>query len=209
MTSSVQSSSSRKGRRALALGLQLLACLLAAGALAYALGVRAGASRVELNNPDGSRAVLDVSALRGVPLLEMHSGRVEPLSFGPGHTLVVFLSGGSCSSHLAELGIWEELARSHDAARLRVIGVLVRTSPPEARTFADAYKFSFPLYLDDEGRLGQGTALPEATPFKVLIDGGGRVLLAAGPNADASSHKDFGNKVKAKLKSVSAGGATR
>jgi hypothetical protein len=187
----------------------LLACLLVAGVVAYALGARAGASRVALHNPDGSRPVLDVSALGGVPLLEMYSGRVEPLSFGPGHTLVVFLSGGSCSSHLAESSVWEELARSHDASRLRVIGVLVRTSPSEARTFADAFKFSFPLYLDGEGRLGQGTALPEATPFKVLIDGGGQVLLAAGPNADISSHKDFGNKVNAKLKSAPAGGETR
>lgn len=209
MTSSGQSSNSRKGRRALALGLQFLFCLLAAGAIAYALGARAGASKVELNNPDGSRAVLDVSALGGVPLPEMYSGRVEPLSFGPGHTLVVFLSGGSCSSYLAELSAFEELARAYDASRLRVIGVLVRTSPSEARTFADAYKLSFPLYLDGEDRLGQGTALPEATPFKVLIDGGGQVLLAAGPNPDSSTYRDFGDKVNAKLKSARAGGATR
>lgn len=209
MTSSGQSSNSRKGRRALSLGLQFSARVLAAGAIAYALGARAGASKVELNNPDGSLAVLDMSALGGVPLLEMYSGRVEPLRFGPGHTLVVFLSGGSCSSHLAELSVWEGLARSHDATRLRVIGVLVRTSPSEARTFADAYQFSFPLYLDAEGRLGQGTALPEATPFKVLIDGRGQVLLADGPDADVASQKDFGNKVNAKLKSAPAGGAAR
>jgi hypothetical protein len=209
MTSSGQSSNSSKRRRALGLGLQLLVCLLAAGAIAYALGARAGASRIELNNPDGSRSVLDVSALGGVPLLEMYSGRVEPLSLGPGHTLVVFLSGGSCASHLAEQRVWDELARSHDPSRLRVVGVLSRTSPSEARAFADAYKFSFPLYLDGEDRLGRGTALPEATPFKVLIGGGGQVLLAAGPDADTSSHRDFGDKVNAKLKSARAGGATR
>jgi peroxiredoxin len=209
MTSSAQSSNSRKGRRALSFGLQAICCVLAAGVIAYALAGRSGASKVALDNPDGSRAVLDVSALPGVSLPEMKSGKEEPLSFGPGATLVVFLSGGDCSTCLAERSVWEELARAHDPSELRVVGVLVRTSPSEARTFAEAYNLSFPLYLDGEGRLGQGTALPQATPFKVLIDSGGKVLLADGPNPGVSMHKDFGDKVVARLKSARPGGAAR
>ena len=209
MTSSVQSSNSRKGRRALALGSQALGCLLAAGVIVYALAARGGASKVVLDNPDGSRATLEMNALKGVPLLEMKSGRAEPLGFGPAPTLVVFLSGGDCSNCLAERSVWEDLARSYDPSRLRVVGVLVRTSPSEARTFADAYNISFPLYSDGEGRLGQGTALPQTTPFKVLLNGEGKVLLAAGPNPDISTHKDFGDKVVAQLESARAGGVTR
>lgn len=209
MTLSGQSSNSRKGRRALSLGIQIIGCLLAAGAIAYAFTARGGASRVALDNPDGSHALLDVSAIEGVPLLEMGSGRAEPLSFGPANTLIVFLSGGDCSTCLAERSVWEELARSHDPSQLRVVGVLVRTSPSEARTFADAYNLSFPLHLDGESGLGRLTALPQVTPFKVLIDRGGKVLLAAGPNPDITTHKDFGDKVNAKLESARGGGATR
>ncbi|MCA1634190.1 MAG: redoxin domain-containing protein [Acidobacteria bacterium] len=205
----MQSSNSRKGRRALSLSLQALGCLLAAGVIAYALVARGGASSVVLDNPDGSRATLDMNALGAVPLLEMKSGRAEPVSFDSARTLVVFLSGGDCSNCLAERSVWEDLARSHDPSQLRVVGVLVRTSPSEARTFADAYNLSFPLHLDGEGRLGEGTALPQSTPFKVLINGEGKVLLAAGPNPDISTHKDFGDMVVAQLESARVGGATR
>lgn len=209
MTLSAQSSNSLKGRRALSLGIQCLGCLLVAGAIAYAFTARGVASRVVLDNPDGSHAMLDVGAIRGVPLTEMRSGRAEPLSFGPANTLVVFLSGGDCPTCLAERSVWEDLARSHDPSQLRIVGVLVRTSPSEARTFADAYNLTFPLYLDGEGGLGRLTALPQVTPFKVLIDRGGNVLLAAGPNPDITTHKDFGDKVNAKLESTRRGGATR
>lgn len=208
MTSSAQSSNSRRGRRALSLAVQFLGCVLAAGAIAYAFTSR-GASKVVLDNPDGSQAMLDVGAVAGVPLAEMGSGRAEPLSLGPANTLVVFLSGGDCPNCLAERSVWEELARSHDPSQLKVVGVLVRTSSSEARTFADAYNLSFPLYLDGEGGLGRLTALPQVTPFKVLIDRGGRVLLAAGPNPDITTHKDFGDKVNAKLQSARGGGAAR
>lgn len=209
MTSSAQSSNSSRGRRALSFGLQFLACLLAAGAIAYAFAARGGASKVVLDNPDGSHAVLDVGAIQGVPLSVMGSGQVEPLSFGPANTLVVFLSGGDCPTCLAERSVWEDLARSHDPSQLKVVGVIVRTSKSEAHTFADAYNLSFPLYLDDEGSLGRLTALPQVTPFKVLIDRSGNVLLAAGPNPDITTHKDFGDKVNAKLESARGGGPAR
>lgn len=197
MKSSAQSSSPLRRRSWSAVVLLLAACLAAAGAVL--LGRRGDARVVLLENPDGSRSRLDVSALKGERLLDLATGREEPLSFDSEKTLLILLSPGDCPNCLRERDVWGELSRGHGPSGLRVVGVLLRSSPSEALTFARAFQFPFPLYLDRENRLRRATELPTLTPFKILVNSEGEVLLADGPNGNAAAQAAFGQKVLEKL----------
>ncbi len=190
-------SSNHQRRKILLTALLILSCLVAASA--FLLSSHGGSRTIWVSELDGSRVRLDVSALKGMRLLNLKTEREEIITYGTANTLVIFLSPGDCPNCLRERSVWEELNNAHDAAKLRVVGVLVRSSIAEARTFAKAYQFPFPLYFADKNRVGQATPLPQLTPFKVLVNAQGDVLLADGPNANASTQKIFGQKVSESL----------
>jgi peroxiredoxin len=91
------------------------------------------------------------------------------------------MSPGDCPNCLRERSVWESLSRGHEASRLRVVGILLRTSPEEALAFARAYRLPFPLYLDRENQLRRVTELPPLTPFKVLVNSRGRFCWRTAP----------------------------
>lgn len=183
---SAPSSNPLKRRSALAGALILLSCLAAAGA-ALLLSRRGDARAVLVSGPDGSQLRLDVSALEGQRLSDAVTGREEVIRFDSENTLLVLMSPGDCPNCLRERSVWESLSRGHEASRLRVVGILLRTSPEEALAFARAYRLPFPLYLDRENQLRRVTELPPLTPFKVLVNSRGEVLLADGPNPNATA----------------------
>lgn len=197
MNSSAQSSNRRRSRSALLAALLLSSCLVVAGAVI--LSRRGSARSVLVQNADGSSIRLDVSVLGGKRLLDAATGAEKTFAFGPANTLVVLMSAGDCPNCLRERSVWAELSRGHDASELQVVGVLLRTSPQEARTFAKTYELPFPVYLDYENRLGRATELPRLTPFKVLVNSKGEALLADGPNPTASTQAAFGERVNKRL----------
>jgi peroxiredoxin len=198
MTSSAQSSRRfRLGRPRLLPLLLCGVCILGAGV--YVLARRGAPSTVLINNPDGTRSTFDVARLEGLELFDLRTGRAEPFTLTSEKTLVILASAGDCPTCLDERRVWEELARAADERRFRVVAVLVRTSPSEARTFAKAYDPPFTLLLDREDQLAQRTQLPQLTPFKLLVNNRGGILMTDGPNNKPLAQEAFRGKVAAQI----------
>jgi peroxiredoxin len=142
---------------------------------------------------------MDVSVFERTKLLNIKTGNSENLSFGDAdYTLLVLLSAGDCPNCLKEKEIWAELINTFGSQKLKVIGVLSRTSLEEAETFIDGFNFPFPVFLDNDSRLSQMTKLPQLTPYKVLLKNG-EVILAQGPSPDTKVQQAYGEKIKSKL----------
>lgn len=204
MTSSAPSSKRnrlwRRARTTLAL------CAAALCVAAYVSARRAAPRAVLIDNPDGTRSTLSVEQLKGLELLNPRTGRAEPFALTSEKTLVVFLSAGDCPTCLDERRVWEELARAADERRFRVVGLLVRSSPAEAETFVKAYAPSFTVLLDDRGEIARRTQLPQITPFKVLVNGRGEILMTDGPNNKPRAQEAFREKVAAQIGVARAAG---
>lgn len=198
MTSSAPSS--RRSRRD---NLKLLPPILCALAVlcvgAYVLSSRGSAHTVAIDNPDGSRSRLNIESLNGLELFNPRTGRAETFTLKAEKTLLFFVSGGDCPTCLDERRVWEKLARAADGQRFDVVGILVRTSPGEARTLVKAYNPQFTLLLDSENRIAQRTELPQLTPFKFLVNRRGEILMTDGPNNKFSAQEAFGEKVAAQI----------
>jgi peroxiredoxin len=198
MTSSARSSRRFKtGHPAL---LPLLLCgvtILCVGVYVWA---RRGAPRaVLINNPDGTRSTLNVARLEGMEFYNLRTGRAEPFALTSEKTLLILASAGDCPTCLDERRVWEELARSSDEQRFRVVTVLVRTSPTEAQTFAKAYDPPFTLLLDRDNQISQQTQLPQLTPFKLLLNRRGEILMTDGPNNKPLAQEAFRGEVAARI----------
>lgn len=198
MTSSARSSRRFKPGRAETLTLALcVAAALCVGA--YVSAKRAAPRAVVIDNPDGSRSTLSVEPLAGLEFFNPRAGRAEPLALTAEKTLVVLLSAGDCPTCLDERRVWEELARSADPQQFGVVGLLVRTSPAEAQTFIKAYDPSFTVLLDTGGEIARRTQLPQFTPFKLLVNSRGEILMADGPNNKPPAQEAFRGKVAAQI----------
>lgn len=181
-----------------AVGLCLLAGLVGAS---YFRSARNNPYSVRISSADGSSSSIDLSVLEGVTLLNLASGQREQISLRSScNTLVVFLSPGDCPNCLKEKAQWDSLAKSYDPSHLRVISILVNTSAQESKPFLEFLNLRMPVYYDESDQLRQQPLIPRETPFKALICRHG-VLLAEGPNPKASEQAEFGNKVRATLRS--------
>lgn len=155
--------------------------------------------QVTFENIDGSRTSMNVSIFERAELLRVNTGTREFLGVeNANYALVVLLSGGDCQNCLREKEVWGNLLNTYGREQLIVVGVLVRTSFGEAKTFTKGIDFPFPVFLDDFNRLGEETQLPQLTPFKVLLKNG-KVVLAEGPNSDLEGQRSFGRKIEKML----------
>lgn len=177
-------------------------CLLTGFASAsYFRGARKVEYRVIIPGTDRSRSLIDFSRLEGITLLNLNSGQHEQISLRSScNTLVIIFSPGDCPNCLRERSVWEELAKSHDPSRLRVIPVLVNTSAEEAKSFSKAFNMSIAVYYDESGQLRQGALVPRITPFKTLIGRDMGVLLAEGPTPKANEQAEFESKVQSQVR---------
>ena len=205
MKSSAQSSEPRNSRsNSLPRALLFICALLAAGTAAFLINVRGSAYKVPLTRGDGPGSFLDVGALRGKLFLNLKTGRMESLGFASPNTLLVFMAAGDCPSGHEERRAWGEIARSLDESRLQVIGILIRSSQNDARTLMSAYDLPFTCYLDVDDQVKQDTTPPPQTPFKVLFNRRGDVLLVGGPTTDSSKQGELVGKVLARLEAARA-----
>ena len=139
--------------------------------------------------------MLSVTALEGIYLTDAFSGQQKIFLRGDSpYTMVVFLSPGDCPNCLTEKSVWEEFSQNYKS-KIHIIGIIIRSSPNEAKTFSKAFNFSFETLFDKDKLLEKRTSLPSVTPFKVLIGKSGDVILADGPNPTSLSQKEFKDKL--------------
>jgi peroxiredoxin len=151
-------------------------------------------------NPDGSSSLMDFSVLEGMTLIDLKTAEPRNVTLKTScNTLVIIFAPGDCPSCLKEKRVWESLARSYDAARFQVVGIVVRASAEEAETISKALNVPFPIFYDKRNLLKQMSLAPQVTPFKVLFARDTGVLLAAGPVSRANEQEQFGEKVRSSL----------
>jgi len=156
--------------------------------------------KVMVPNPDGSSSLMDFSLLEGITLVNLKAGEPEGVTLTSScNTLVIIFSPGDCPSCLREKLVWESLARSYNAARFQVIGIIIRASAEEAETITKALNVPFTIYYDKRNDLKQRSLAPQVTPFKILFGGRKGILLAAGPNNRVNEQEQFGEKVRSSL----------
>ena len=156
--------------------------------------------QVIVPNPDGSSSLMDFSLLEGMSFVNLKAGAPESISLATScNTLVIIFSPGDCPSCLREKSVWESLARSYDASRFQVIGIVIRASAEEADEISKALNVPFALYYDKGNNLKQKSLAPQLTPFKTLFSRRRGVLLAAGPAPKGNEQEQFGEKVRSSL----------
>jgi hypothetical protein len=181
----------------------LITCCLLVGIVSasYLRRARSNGYKVVIPATDGPSSSIDFSLLEGVTLLNLNSGHQEPISLRSScNTLVIIFSPGDCPNCLRERTVWEDLAKSYDPSRLRVMSVLVNTSRDEAKSFTKAFNTSIAVYFDESGQLRRGALVPPITPFKTLIARDTGVLLAEGPNPRTNEQAEFGRKLQSEVK---------
>lgn len=100
--------------------------------------------------------------------------------------LMVFMSPADCPSCFQELETWNRLSMLDDSKKLKVIGIIVRSSEKEALQLVKAYNPQFELYIDETNQLETLVGLPAKTPFCALLDKDNNLLLA---------HFSFGSEI--------------
>lgn len=181
-----------KGFKRAGLALPALALLfVAVCGCVYFARARATARQVLLRNGDGTESVMDLRRLGELRLTDARTGAPAPFACRARRCLLVFFSPVDCSSSVGEIGRWQELAGGFGPGQLQVTGFLVRTSWAETQAFVRDYRPSFELSFDAGNQIEELIGLPQHTPFKVLTDGGGRVLLIDGPNPGANAQASF------------------
>jgi thiol-disulfide isomerase/thioredoxin len=101
-----------------------------------------------------------------------------------GRPLVVDFFASWCEACRAGLPALNELARTHAAGDLVVVGVDVGEPAPIARRFAERAGISYPVYLDPELRLQDSLGV-SALPLILVVDGAGRIVhRSAGLDAE-------------------------
>ena len=179
----------------------LLACVCAA---VYLVRARRAERQVLIVNRDGTRGVMDLGRLGEARLTNPRTGGTEAFGCKSRRCLLIFFSPADCSSCVGEVGRWQELSQRFGPDRLQVRGFLVRTSWDEAQAFLRDYSPSVELSLDADDEIEGLAGLPHKTPFKVLTDGEGRVLMVDGPNSTAAEQASFVGRVAARVGDVRA-----
>jgi peroxiredoxin len=177
-----------------------LALLLACGCAAvYVVRALRAERQVLLVNRDGTRGLMDLGRLGEARLTNPRTGAREEFGCKSRRCLLIFFSPADCSSCVGEVGRWQELSRRFEPERLQVRGFLVRTSWDEAQAFLRDYSPSVELSLDADDEIEKLAGLPHKTPFKVLTDGEGRVLMVDGPNSTQGEQASFVGRVAARV----------
>ena len=152
----------------------VLAVMVAGGwAAGSALAPR---NQVQLGR-GGTPLRLSTNTFADWPLADLDTGAPVSASTSKAYVLYIVLAAGDCSSCLLETMQWNTLAQKH-AAQLDVRGIVINSSPGEAREYTSGFQASFPVFL---GRDPGGTVLRDfegLTPIKVLVDRHRRPLLA-------------------------------
>jgi cytochrome c biogenesis protein CcmG/thiol:disulfide interchange protein DsbE len=101
-------------------------------------------------------------------------GGTLDLAKAPGVPTVVNLWGSWCGPCREELPVLQQLA---DAAggRVRVVGVISKDGVPQAESFAEDAKITFPSAFDGQGELMAKEGL-NALPVSFLVDASGAVV---------------------------------
>lgn len=98
-----------------------------------------------------------------------------------GRVVVLNFWASWCQECRPEMPVLERLHRTLGPRGLTVVGINAREDPAAARRFADALGLSFPMVLDQEGRInGQYGVVGLPTTFLIGRDGRA-VALAVGP----------------------------
>ena len=173
-----------------------------ATALAALLAVLAGCTSASGSSAPAARSTGDVGTVRTVlhpcpaqsadaarggttlPKLRLRcvGGGSLDLAKAPGVPMVVNLWGSWCGPCRDELPIMQQFA---DAAgeRVRVVGVISKDGVPQAESFAEDAKVTFPSAFDGQGDLMAEEGL-NALPVSYLVDAAGAVTYTqVGPVA--------------------------
>jgi peroxiredoxin len=104
------------------------------------------------------------------------------------YTLFVFLSPSDCSPCLEEVNLWRRLASGRQG--LGVCAIARHTNIRELRQWIKNIDINFPV-LYDEGGLVTSEFGIISSPFKVLANRQGRVLLKEGPSYNNTTQRAF------------------
>ncbi len=131
--------------------------------------------------------------LPALSLLELRNRYLSPPE-SASFTLFVFFGSTDCPYCLQEARVWERLYSRGAQLGLTVMGVADRVNPGELPRFVRQLGISFPVLLD-EGSLLRSVYGVDSTPFKVLINSQGSVLLISEPNPSAEKQQAFESSV--------------
>lgn len=186
---------SRRRRGAGAAGAVLLALVLAgcaSGSPGAAGGTAPGTAPAAHNvlKPCPAESSDAARGATTLPPLDLHcpGGGTLDLGKAPGVPTVVNLWGSWCTPCRAELPVMQQLA---DAAgeRVRVVGVISKDGLPQAESFAEDAKVTFPSALDGQGDLMTRLGL-NSLPFTYFVDASGAVTYTqVGPVASLDELK--------------------
>jgi len=104
------------------------------------------------------------------------------------YTLFVFLSPSDCSPCLEEVSLWRQLALGRQG--LSVCGIARHSNIKELRQWIKNLDVNFPVMYNEGGSVTSEVGIIE-TPFKVLANRQGRVLLKEGPSYTKDSQETF------------------
>ena len=111
--------------------------------------------------------------------------------------LLIVFSPADCSLCLQEATFWSDLSSASDAkaAGLRVVGIADQTTVSEMADVVPGMKLTFPVYVDRDAAVRRLLGV-ETTPFKVVIDREGSVLLVDGPHQRRIAQQEFADRVR-------------
>ena len=149
---------------------------------------------IVVRSPAGLTERVHLNQLSRTEFVHFRNDQAFRLSWSTPFTFVVFLSGAECSSCLEEAENWSRLA-GLAPGRLRVLAVAVHTTREDLQAFLDFRPGNYEVLRFRSPADETATGIGALTPLKVLLDGCGRVRLAAGPLWGARAREEFYSRV--------------
>ncbi len=176
-------------RGPIALALSAVVLAGTGAGLAGCASSRAGGTAPEVV-PEGAR---EPAVVVSVPLL---AGTGDLVIGRPGtRPVVVNLWASWCGPCKEEMPIVQRFAAVHPA--VRVVGIAIDDSPDAARAFARTVGVTFPLGVDDDGRVGDAYGV-SGLPTTLVLDRKGRLAATwAGPVTGADLDRLTSSLVRA------------
>jgi peroxiredoxin len=155
---------------------------------------RRAAREIERLNHSAKRSIESVQSLS----LQDLRTRYLPQDSSLRYALVVFFSPTDCPACLNEGAFWERLHEGKKALHIAVLGIADRTNDSELSAFIRQKRLTFPILRDDASLLRNLFGI-DRTPYAVLLDEDGKVIMVDTTQPDPIAQRAFERKLTARL----------
>ena len=109
--------------------------------------------------------------------------------------LYIVFSTSDCGGCLSEAAVWDKLHQQFRAEGFQAVGIGHAQSKEDLDAFVRDEELTFPVHWDRDETVKGRLAL-DNTPYKILVDESGSVVLTDPPNNSPRRQRDFEELVK-------------